>query len=75
MLLPDNIKPEMSIYYNGALILESLKKEPKQDLIELYKNVKKNYDITFSVFLLALDWLYLIDMAEYTNGGEIKLCL
>ncbi len=26
MLLPDNMQPEMSIYYNGAIVLSCLKK-------------------------------------------------
>ena len=29
MLLPDNIHPELSIYYNGSLILKELKKTSK----------------------------------------------
>lgn len=75
MLLPDNIQPEMSIYYNGAMVLVCLKSENKQDLIELYKNVKKQYEMTFSVYLLSLDWLYLIDLAKCNDRGEIELCL
>lgn len=43
--------------------------------MELYKNVKLERNITFSVFLLSLDWLYLIDLAKYTDRGEIELCL
>ncbi|MCH5138518.1 hypothetical protein JMF89_15105 [Clostridiaceae bacterium UIB06] len=75
MLLPDNIQPEMSIYYCGAIVLSCLKTNPKQELIDLYKNAKEKQDMTFSVFLLSLDWLYLIDLAKYTCGGEIELCL
>ncbi|WP_066895978.1 ABC-three component system middle component 6 [Clostridium nigeriense] len=75
MLLPDNMKPELSIYYNGGVVLSSLKSKPKQDLIELYKSIKENHEITFSVFLLSLDWLYLIDLAKYNERGEIELCL
>lgn len=75
MLLPDNIQPELSIYYNGAFILKSLKNKSKQDLFELYANIKKMRDITFSMFLLCLDWLYLIDLIKYVEGGIIELCL
>ena len=31
MLLPDNMHPELSIYYNGAIILNALEKAPKQN--------------------------------------------
>ena len=36
MLLPDNIHPELSIYYNGALVLSELQKQNKQSIINLY---------------------------------------
>lgn len=74
MLLPDNIDPELSVYYNGAIVLECLQSKTKQELIELYTNVKEKKNITFSLYLLCLDWLYLIDLARYTNGGDVELC-
>ena len=41
MLLPDNIKPELTIYYNGAIILEELQLNNKYDIIDLYQKVKQ----------------------------------
>jgi hypothetical protein len=75
MLLPDNIHPELSIYYNGSIILIELEKEPEQKLLELYHNVKKSNDMSFSVFVLSLDWLYLIQLAQINDKGVIKKCL
>jgi hypothetical protein len=75
MLLPDNIHPENTIYYNGAFVLQSLQNKNKQSLIELYQNVKQKRDMSFSVLILCLDWLYLIDLAEIDKNGEVKLCL
>ncbi|MFT4444965.1 ABC-three component system middle component 6 [Parvimonas sp. G1967] len=75
MLLPDNIHPELSIYYNGSVILTELDKIPEQKLLELYYNVKKSYDMSFSVFVLSLDWLYLIQLAQINDKGVIKKCL
>ena len=75
MLLPDNIRPELSLYYNGAIILNALKFKPKQSLIDLFKNTKKENDISFSLFLLSLDWLYLIDVVTLDDNGEVELCL
>ncbi len=74
MLLPDNIHPDNSIYYNGAFVLQSLQRKNVQTLLELYHDVKQNKNISFSVFVLCLDWLYLIDLAKINNKGEIKLC-
>lgn len=74
MLLPDNIKPELTVYYNGAIILEELKKYSKMDVIKLYQKTKVRNEISFFTFLLSIDWLYLIDLAIINKNGEVELC-
>ncbi len=74
MLLPDNIHPENSIYYNGAFVIDSLKQNQGFNLIDLYQEVKSKKTMSFSVFILCLDWLYLIDVARINTLGEIELC-
>jgi hypothetical protein len=74
MLLPDNIHPKNSIYYNGAFVLYELQKQKNQKLIELYQNVKQKHNVSFPVFILCLDWLFLLNVAELKNNGEVKLC-
>ena len=74
MLLPDNIHPELSIYYNGAVVLNELQKEDKQPIINLYQKVKDTNDMSFPTFILCLDWLYLIDVAKITERGYVELC-
>ena len=74
MLLPNNIIPEYSIYFNGYIILKELKYKNKQMFFELYKNVKKRNDMSISTFILSLDWLYIINMAEMDEKGEIRIC-
>jgi hypothetical protein len=74
MLLPDNIHPKNSIYYNGAFVIDSLKQYQKVKLFDLYQAVKAKTTMSFSVFILCLDWLYLIDVAKINNLGEIELC-
>lgn len=73
MLLPDNIKPEYSIYYVGSIIIEKLKNKT-YSLLDLFQSLNELNDVSFSLYSLALDWLYLIDMAEINNSGEIVLC-
>ncbi len=74
MLLPDNIHPDNSIYYNGAFVIESLTKERSCKMLDLYQEVKTKKPMTFSVFILCLDWLYLLDVAKINTKGEIELC-
>ena len=75
MLLPDNIHPENTIYYNGAFVLQSLQNKNVQTLFELYQNIKEKREMSFSLLILCLDWLYLIDVAKINNKGEVRLCL
>ena len=75
MLLPDNIHTELSIYYNGYVVLKELKKENKQKLVNLYQKVKKINNMSFQIFVLSLDWLYLLNVAKIDKNGEVNLCL
>lgn len=74
MLLPDNIHPDNSIYYNGAFLLESLQKGKKYKMLDLYQVVKIKKEMSFSIFILCLDWLFLLDVAIINSKGEIELC-
>ena len=74
MLLPDNINPELSIYYNGAIIIEALNKKNIQRIMELYQNIKETCDMSFPTFILSLDWLYLINVAQINEREEVILC-
>lgn len=74
MLLPDNIHPELSIYYNGSLVLEELKNKDNQPIINLYIKIKETKEMSFPTFILCLDWLYLIEAAKINEGGRVELC-
>ncbi|OIB01508.1 hypothetical protein AK95_29265 [Paenibacillus sp. LC231] len=74
MLLPDNIHPQLSIYYNGALILKELKQFAKQQVFDLYQRIRSQYNMSFPIFMLCLDWLYLIDSAKIDDDGWVELC-
>ena len=75
MLLPDNIHPDNTVYYNGALVLNVLQQDGNNSLMGLYQKVKELKDISFSLFVLCLDWLYLINAAEINENGEVELCI
>ena len=73
MLMPDNIRPKNSIYYNGALVLKVLQETKEQELLELYQAVLKEVKMSFSVYILCLDWLYLINVANLKKE-KVILC-
>lgn len=75
MLLPDNINPKLSIYYNSAILINILKNNNMIQIVNLYDEAKKENDISFSTFILCLDWLYLIESALILEDGRVKLCI
>lgn len=74
MLIPDNVHPENTIYYNGSLVLKELQEQPNQNLLDLYQNTKKWADMSFPVFVLCLDWLFLLNIAKLNDSGKVELC-
>lgn len=75
MLLPDNIRPELSIYYIGSQILSVLKDNRSLSLINLFQKLKERSAVSFQSFVLSLDWLYLIEAAEVNEQGDVVLCI
>jgi hypothetical protein len=73
MLLPDNIKPENSIYYNGAIVLQTLQNAGRANILDLFYLVSEKRRMSYSVFILCLDWLYLINIVKL-DGEEVVLC-
>jgi hypothetical protein len=74
MLLPDNIHPENSIYYNGALVLDIIQQHKRLSIFDLYLKLREETDVSFPILVLCLDWLYLIDAVNVNKKGEVKLC-
>ena len=74
MLLPDNINPEQSIYYNGAFVLKTLRNIKKANLLELYYETKNVREMSLPIFVLCLDWLFLLELINLNSRGEIELC-
>jgi hypothetical protein len=74
MLLPDNIDPRNSIYFNGAIVLSVLQEQVNKSLIDLFQEVRNHQEMSFGIFILSLDWLYLIDVAVLNQEGLVELC-
>jgi hypothetical protein len=74
MLVPDNIHPEQTIYFNGAFVLEAIQENRVMDLLDLYIKTKSKREMSMPVFLLCLDWLFLLDLVTVNNQGKVELC-
>jgi hypothetical protein len=76
MIASSNIHPERDIYYLSAKIIEILSVSDKDDCdyMELFKKLKQKCNIEFKLFILCLDWLFIVNVIEKKWNGEIKKC-
>lgn len=72
MLLPTDTKPMYSIYYIGGLLLKTIKQHSEHDFMNIYDIMNKNYHVSFKLYILAIDWLYLIDAIQIDQKGWIE---
>lgn len=77
LLLNKTKHPIDTLYYCAACILNELSLENQTVFIdELFEKIKNKYNskLVYNDFLLALNFLYLIDKIELTARG-IELCI
>lgn len=74
MLVPDNIHPEQTIYFNGAFVLKIIQERRVMDMLDLYVQTTSERDMTMPVFVLCLDWLFLLDLITLNDIGKVELC-
>lgn len=74
MLVPDNIHPEQTIYFNGAFVLKAIQEHRVMDLFDLYIQATSDRQMSMPVFVLCLDWLFLLNLITLNDQGKVKLC-
>ncbi|MBD8500444.1 ABC-three component system middle component 6 [Paenibacillus arenosi] len=74
MLLPNDIKPESSIFYYSALVLKEIQNSEDNEIVKIFRSLKEQYDISLKVFSYCLDWLYLIEAVKVDEKGQISIC-
>ena len=74
MLVPDNIHPEQTIYFNGAFVLKAIRERHVMDMLDLYIETKAEREMSMPVFVLCLDWLFLLDLITLNGLGKVELC-
>lgn len=74
MILPNPVSPENSLYYTGSIVLKILSAYTELDLSLLYDKVKSETSMSYELFILTLDWLFLIDAIAKVDN-RIILCL
>ena len=76
MLIPHDVLPDDCIYFNSTFVIKALKgqkKEKNVDIADLYCEVRKMRKMSFLLFVLCLDWLFLIGSINVENQ-RIVIC-
>lgn len=74
MLLPENIHPESTLLYSGALIIKALKTLRTAAIVDLYIEAREHGELSMPLFILSLDWLFLVNCIALNENGEIAIC-
>ena len=74
MLIPDNIHPEQTIYFNGAFVLKTIQEHREIDMLNLFIKTKAEREMSMPVFVLCLDWLFLLNLVTLNDHGKVELC-
>ena len=76
MLTSKEINPRNNIYYVGSKIIEKLNQDNIEfvDYFELYSNINKVHKISMQVFILSIDWLFLLKVVDLDDKGKLKKC-
>lgn len=74
MLIPDNIHPEQTVYFNAAYVLRTLQRHLRISTVDLYIQTLAERKMTMPIFVLCLDWLFLLGIVTLTDDGEVELC-
>lgn len=76
MILSKDINPERNLYFLGGRVLQELQRMHgnKIDFLELYQKLNKEKDISVQLFVLTIDWLFLLEVVKSNKKGEIEKC-
>lgn len=76
MVINKDIKPENNLYFTGGLILEQLTywDDENVDLLELYQKTNGMSEMSMKIFILSIDWLFILGLVKASSKGKIKKC-
>ncbi len=76
MIISKDTDPGRDLYYLGAEIIDCLDRLENSvvDYVLLFDEVRKRVDLSSNLFSLTLSWLFLLDVVELTDEGDIRKC-
>lgn len=73
MIISTDNNPERDLYFLGAQVIDILKESGEShDFIDIFQQLKENHDISMNLFLLAIDWLYILGVIDSKQGTILR---
>jgi len=67
--------PKNSIIYTSSIVLSFLKENNGRVNFEKLYKYCKNYKMEYSIFILTIDWMFLVGLIEDINDrNDVVLC-
>ncbi|GAB3275546.1 ABC-three component system middle component 6 [Parahaliea aestuarii] len=76
MIVSKDVNPERDLYFLGARVIELLDHSGNgsDSFLDIFQQLNADNDISMNLYVLTLDWLYLLGAVKEINDGIIKKC-
>lgn len=76
MIVNKDINPERDVYYLGAKLIEILNgySGRQLDFFDTFQKLNEKENISINLYVLVLDWLFLLGLIKKSNKGFIEKC-
>ena len=76
MILSNDIKPDRDLYFLGSKVIEVLvdSDEKMVDYFDLFQKINSELEISLNLYILVLDWLFIIGVIKNAENGLIEKC-
>ena len=75
LVIRNDIKPESNIYYLGAMVLKYLQTNNRINIERFIANINNEFpSISINQILYTLDWLYILNLIDLLEEGELIKC-
>lgn len=74
MIINKNTNPQKDLYYIGALLIDILNdsRQQKIEFFKIFQILNEKEKISINLFVLAIDWLFLMKIVDFKKGEVIK---
>lgn len=76
MIISKNTNPERDLYYLGGKVIEIMASSQniQFDYFELYVKMNNEQAISLNLYVLVLDWLYILGVIKNSSNKYIEKC-